>query len=97
MLDLINIFIGAGPPIYFLYRYTFIPWLENKKARDRRRLYIQGYDYAAGAIVRGDQCPMELQYEYDTPFPGDRNNFDRGMEDAVDFLVKIGFVKDNRL
>lgn len=57
-------------------------WLE----RSRLRLKQEGFDYAAGELLRG-RNPDELEVEADTPF--DRNEFDRGMKDAIRAFAQL--------
>ncbi|MBE9594668.1 MAG: hypothetical protein IMF19_14450, partial [Proteobacteria bacterium] len=56
--------------------------------------YNSGFDYALGAIARGEKTPLVLDAEqYDAP----RNMFDVGMDNAIDYAIQHELVKDDRM
>ncbi len=67
-----------------------------KLLRRRRRVevaqYINGYDYAAGMLLRGEKSPTELESEQI-----DYSAFDKGMDAALDKLVRLKVIVDDRL
>lgn len=78
----------------------FRKWHGNRKLKRIDDAYTHGYDYAAGALLRGEKTPYDLEAEADTSstFHEDEENrsWDRGMMAAVDKLVLYGVVDDNR-
>lgn len=76
-------------------------WSENRAAVAIQRSYRSGYDYAAGALLRREKNPAELEAQYDTADAFGENArakaFDRGMRDAVNVILTLGFVRDNRV
>ncbi len=52
-------------------------WIERKKRAARRR-FVAGYDYAVGAVLRGEETEESLMMYADNPFD-DRNEFEDGM------------------
>lgn len=81
-----------------------IKWIRKKLGeRKLKRLddaYTHGYDYAAGALMRGEKTPYDLEAEADTSsaFNEDLESreWDRGIIAAIDKLVLHGVVIDNR-
>ena len=67
-------------------------WLQKRRMRHSKELYNRGFDYAIGALIRGDKTPLELDAEQ---FPGYRNIFDVGMDNAIDFAVQHKLVEDD--
>jgi hypothetical protein len=69
---------------------------ERKKKRERRQrnLLNRGFDYALGAIARGEKTPLALDAEQ---FGHYRNQFDVGMDKAIAYAVLHGLVKDDRV
>lgn len=55
-------------------------WLAARRERTSAQLRQRGYDYAAGALLRGTDV-HELSSDFDSPF--DRNEFDEGGEQAI--------------
>jgi hypothetical protein len=73
--------------------------LMNKEAVKNRRKemkdnksYKDGFDYAAGSILRKEKTPYVLDSEQTNDSP-----FDKGMNDAIRELVRLGLVKDDRI
>lgn len=63
---------------------------ERHKAQTRR----DGFDFAAGAMLRGEETPLSLDAMQSNDY---RDSFDFGMDDAIDCLVRLGVVEDNRV
>ena len=68
--------------------------LDAIKARRERKaklksvaLYNRGFDYAAGALLRGEASVQQLEAEADNPF--DRNEFDQGMVEAIRRIERL--------
>jgi hypothetical protein len=69
-------------------------WFQKRKERAEHDQYISGFDYAIGAIVRGKKTPLALDAEQiDTH----RSQFDVGMDNAIDYAIRHGIVKDDRM
>ena len=69
-------------------------WLKERSIRKDEDLRNNGYDYATGALLRGDKTPCELEAEQDRD---SLDAFDYGMDAAILRLVLLGIVKDNRI
>ena len=67
-------------------------WIARKKKRAQKRLNA-GFDYALGALVRGEKTPYTLRMEH---FPNFWNSFDVGMEEAITYAILHELVKDDR-
>lgn len=75
-----------------------LSWLQqihHKRQQEKsRRLYIEGFDYSIGALVRREKTPMELDIESDSIY---RNSFDLGIDAAIVQAIKLGITVDNRI
>ena len=69
-------------------------WLEERKQKKEKELYNRGFDYAIVAIAKGEKAPLELDAEQ---VAGHRDQFDIGMDEAIDYAVQHRLVKDNRI
>ena len=58
-----------------------IKFLDDHKTARERSLFISGYDYAAGSLLRGDKTIEQLQIE--SLAMVDWNPFDKGIEEAI--------------
>ena len=66
----------------------------TRKILKRKELFRRGFDYAAGALLREEKTPFQLEAEQD----GDHYDpFDRGMTEAIHQLVSMGIASDNRI
>ena len=64
---------------------AFRKWRAERAERRKEKLHIAGYDWAAGALLRGT-AEYELTSYTDNPF--DRNEFDYGAQEAMrDFAM----------
>ena len=67
-------------------------YFKTSKERSKKDYYINGFDYAAGALLRKDKTALQLtNYFYD--YISELDSFDRGMIDAINKLKEIGFIK----
>ena len=66
-------------------------WLSKyKKVKNKKEDYNNGYDYAAGALLRKDKTVKELKTYF---FDSESDSFDIGIIDAINKLKEIGFIK----
>lgn len=71
-------------------------WLRDRKARQREESYSRGYNFAAGALLRGEETPASLEAQiWPDHDNGPLDAFDRGVMDAVRALVRHKVVEDN--
>ena len=68
-------------------------WLKERKNKANKKAYNRGYDFAAGALLRKDTTPLLISTYIDL---NDQINFNDGRDDAIDLLVKVGLIKDDR-
>ena len=73
---------------------SILKWFQEKKQKDKQNLYDKGFDYALSAIVRGGKTPLVLDAEQ---YEIDRNQFDVGMDAAIDYAIQHELVKDDRV
>ena len=78
---------------------SIINWVQDRRRRRHeagsQRAYVRGYDWAAGLLLRGEAEPITVQAYTE---PGLRySDFDRGADAAVDRLVALNIVEDNRI
>ena len=59
---------------------AFKKWRSDRAERRKEKLHIAGYDWAAGALLRGT-AEYELDTYIDDPF--ERNEFDYGAQEAM--------------
>lgn len=64
----------------------------NYTSRRKAENYRRGYDYGAGALVRHEETPSSLAAKI---WHDDKDEFDRGMMDAAQELVRRGIVDDD--
>ena len=65
-------------------------WLSNYRKRLKKENYDNGFDYAAGVLLRKDRTAIQLtSYFYDSEL----DSFDRGVIDAINKLKEIGFIE----
>lgn len=68
-------------------------WLTRRKIAAQVADFNRGFNYAAGALLRGEESPMSLEAK---PWPGEFTHFDKGMIAAIDKLVATGVITDDR-
>jgi hypothetical protein len=71
-----------------------LEWFRTLKQKAKHDQYISGFDYTIGAIVRGEKTPLELDAEQ---IDCHRSQFDVGMDNAIDYAVQHGLIKDDRI
>jgi len=69
-------------------------WHKTRKEKKKQEQFNRGFDYAIGAIARGEKKPLELDAEQTCM---DRNQFDVGMDQAIAYAILHGLTKDNRI
>jgi hypothetical protein len=73
----------------------FLAW--RAKRREQRELVLEnaGYDYAAGALLRGEETPISLEAQWwRNPYFG---AFDRGIMRATYRLIDLGVIVDDSI
>ena len=73
---------------------ALIKWFQTRKQQIKHDQYISGFDYAIGAIARGEKTPLELDAEQYVDY---RDQFDTGINDAIAKAIQLGIVKDDRM
>ena len=69
-------------------------FFKKKKEKTALYEYNSGYDYAAGAILRKEETPHDIDMKINwISF----NKFDSGAVAAINDLVALGTIKDNRV
>ena len=69
-------------------------WIARRKKKQAEELYVCGYDYAAGALLRGEKTPLMLDAEISA---FDKNLFDEGMNEAMRRVCNLNIVEDDRV
>ncbi len=72
---------------------ALIKWFQTRKQQVKHDQYVSGFDYAIGAIVRDEKTPLELDAEQHMDY---RDQFDVGIDNAIDYAVQHKIVKDDR-
>lgn len=68
------------------------------KERRQEARYKEGYDFAAGALLRGEETPLTLQaYLTEAQAFNTTTPFDTGIEDAMLRLIRCKAIEDNRI
>ncbi len=63
---------------------------EVKKQKELRR----GFDWAAGVLLKEEETPISIESYCNSI---DRGFFDMGAEEAVNLLIKLGIIIDDRV
>lgn len=67
-----------------MFKWVSNYWRKNKE-RSKKEQYINGFDYAAGALLRKDKTAAQLtNYFYD--YVSELDSFDCGIIDAINKL-----------
>lgn len=73
-------------------------WLKKRRERLEREAYNNGYDWAAGVLLRGDMSSDEVDGHifYCSPISSTVTStaFDRGASDALSKLVSLKAVEE---
>lgn len=70
-------------------------WWQRRKERKRIRKFNAGYDYAAGALLRGEETPISLEAQWWHNIYADE--FDSGVMAATFKLVDLGVIVDDSI
>lgn len=68
-------------------------WVSNYRKRSKKENYNNGYDYAAGALLRGEKTAKGLKAYF---FGSESDSFDIGIVDAINKLQHLGFIKETK-
>ena len=69
-------------------------FIRKHKLKKKQEARINGYNWAAGALLRGEETPMSI----DAYTSGnDRTSFDFGAEDACSRLINLGVIVNDIL
>lgn len=83
----------------------YYAWKVERQKLAARRRYLHGFDWALGAIARGEETPISLEAQCmcyhgdgiaEFPKPVDVSDWNRGVTNAIEFAVKHEFAKDDR-
>ena len=69
-------------------------FFKKRKERNNTRQYNDGYDYAAGALLRKEETPLSIDAKIHWAYS---NKFDSGIIGAMNKLISLGIIKDNRI
>lgn len=77
-------------------------WLWNKGKqsfqayfrRQKAKAYNNGFDYACGALLRGEETPISLESAF---LKDSTDPFSYGVADAIEQLISLEAISDNRL
>lgn len=76
-------------------------YFKKRREKAEAEAYRRGYDYAAGALLRGDGSPEYYEQLAQTGETfgegGTHKCFDRGIRGAIDKLVELGVIVDDRV
>jgi len=73
-------------------------YFEKRRKKIRISEYNAGYDYASGTMLRREKTPLNLEAEIYPDNSGiDSFDFDSGINAAIDRLVKLGIIEDDRI
>lgn len=68
--------------------------IEKRKEKKRKEQFRDGYDFAAGSLLRKDHTPISVEsFFYGTIM----DDFDRGIRAAVQAAILQGLVEDDRV
>ena len=69
-------------------------WFHKRREAKIKDQYCNGYNYAAGELLRNRASPAEIEAHY---YNSDWTPFDRGCDDAINLLIELKIIKDNRI
>lgn len=70
-------------------------WSWNAWIRKQRtKAYNNGFDYACGALLRGEETPISLESAF---LKDSTDPFSYGVADAIEQLISLEAISDNRL
>lgn len=80
-----------------LYPFLVIKkWNLERTNKLHKEAYDNGYDFAAGILLRGEETPKSLTDKY----YGNSDSwdlFDEGANDATNHLIREGIIKNDRI
>ena len=74
--------------------YEIKQYFRMRNALKRKELFNNGFDYAAGCLLRSEKTPFDLEAEEATDY---HNSFDEGIDSAISMLCIYGVCDDNRI
>lgn len=76
-------------------------WLDKRAAAKAKDQYKEGYNLAAGWLLRNERTVKEVEDMSDNSSAFGEGNvsrsFDRGMSDALTKLLAVGAIEDTRV
>lgn len=70
-------------------------WLTHWQERKKQARFNRGYDYAAGALLRGEETPGSLEAKWwHNPYS---DEFDTGVMTATKRLINLNVIEDNSI
>lgn len=67
------------------------------KEKSKEKQFRNGYDYAAGELLRGEKTPLFLDSEVYKICGNDYDSFDAGIDAAIQDAVTKGLTEDDRI
>jgi len=69
-------------------------WLKDYIKKNKETAWKEGYNWAAGALLRGEETPISIEaYTYNN----NKEAFDFGSEEAVNKLIELNIILDDRI
>lgn len=70
-----------------------LAWIK-RKLHERRvakleQSYQNGFDWAAGVLLRGDMTPLEVQMQLEDPFEEALDDFELAFDDGATFALDL--------
>ena len=69
-------------------------FITRRRGQIAERLYSDGYDYAAGALLRNAETPLSIEGNF---MGFDENEFEKGCRDAINRLIGLNIIDDDRV
>ncbi|RLB94673.1 MAG: hypothetical protein DRH26_00530 [Deltaproteobacteria bacterium] len=69
-------------------------WFAKRKEKKKFQTWTKGYDWAAGALLRGDETPVSIEAYTNCC---DRDSFDLGAEAATKDLLSLIVIESQKL
>lgn len=69
-------------------------WTARRDAIRRRKEFIRGYNWAAGALLRGEETPGSIESCQYLPM---WTSFDSGTIKAIEKLLELKVIEDDRI
>ena len=68
-------------------------WFRIRKEKKERAHFERGFNYAIGAIARGEKTPLALEAEH---IESTWDSFDVGINSAIAYAIRHDLVEDDR-